>query len=151
MNKPVVFTLVGVAVLIVAAGAYVFFAPTASTPTSEVSPETTKPVTPNTTAGAYIDYSEPAVAEARGTKLLFFHASWCPQCKAVDESIKTDGVPENVTIFKVDYDTNQDLRAKYGVTLQTTFVKIDESGNKIASYVAYNEPTIEAVSRELLQ
>lgn len=101
--------------------------------------------------GEYRNYSEEAVLATTGTKLLFFHAPWCPQCRSIETSIEQDGLPEGVTVFKVDYDSNQDLRQKYGVTIQTTFVLVDDSGNKIDSYVAYQEPTFASVERELLQ
>jgi thiol-disulfide isomerase/thioredoxin len=100
--------------------------------------------------GEYSDYAAEKVGTANGTVLLFFHASWCPQCREIEASIERDGLPNNVTVLKVDYDSNQILRQRYGVTLQTTFVKVDASGSKIASYVAYEEPRFSAVARELL-
>lgn len=103
-----------------------------------------------TKKGAYVAYSPDLLASTKGTRLLFFHAPWCPQCRALDESIRMSNVPDGVTIFKVDYDSNQPLRAKYGVTLQTTVVKVDGEGNKLASYVAYDEPTFQGVERALL-
>jgi len=107
--------------------------------------------TTNDQPGSYVTYSEAAILDTVGTKLLFFHAPWCPQCRAMEASIESDGIPSGVTVFKVDYDSNQALRQKHGVTLQTTFVKIDDQGNKIASYVAYEEPQFSAVERELLR
>lgn len=100
--------------------------------------------------GRYIDYSENAIASSAGTKLLFFHAPWCQQCRDLETDIKKDGVPNGTTIIKVDYDTNQALRRKYGVTLQTTFVKIDDNGNEIEKFVAYDDPTLDAVIDKLL-
>ncbi|MEO6109962.1 MAG: thioredoxin family protein [Candidatus Saccharimonadales bacterium] len=100
--------------------------------------------------GAYLDYSDTVIADTPGTKILFFHAPWCPQCRELDKSITTDGIPNGVTVIKVDYDSHQALRKKYGVTLQTTLVKVDDAGNKISSYVAYEEPQFSAVERELL-
>jgi len=102
-------------------------------------------------AGQYVGYSDQTVQTATGTKLLFFHAPWCPQCRDLEASIKTSTLPDNLTIFKVDYDSNQALRKKYGVTIQTTIVKIDAAGEKIESYVAYEEPSFESVQRELLE
>lgn len=101
-------------------------------------------------SGQYTDYSETAVNQADGTKLLFFHASWCPQCIQLDSSIKNSQIPSGVTIFKVDYDSNQKLRQKYGVTLQTTVVKIDSNGNLINKYVAYDSPSLESIKKNLL-
>lgn len=96
-------------------------------------------------AGVYTDYSNTALANASGTTLLFFHASWCPQCRALESDIKKSGVPENTTILKVDYDSNQQLRQKYGVTIQTTVVKVDNQGNSLGKYVAYDNPSLQSV------
>lgn len=101
-------------------------------------------------SGSYVDYSEEALANAEGQKVLFFHAPWCPQCRSVEAGIEAAGVPDGYTILKVDYDSNQALRAKYGVRLQTTFVKLDDTNNKIDEHVAYNEPTFEAVKRDYI-
>lgn len=102
------------------------------------------------TAGSYIDYSEDAIKNTKGTKVLFFHAPWCPQCMALDKSIKSGKIPDGVTILKVDYDSNQALRKKYGVTLQTTLVRIDDNGNLIKKYTAYNQPTLQALIDNVL-
>ena len=103
-----------------------------------------------TKQGAYVDDSSSVIASTAGTKILFFHAPWCPQCRALETSIKSSQIPEGVTIIKVDYDTNQPLRKKYGVTIQTTLVRVDESGNLVKKYVAYDEPTLAAVKTNLL-
>lgn len=100
--------------------------------------------------GKYVDYSPELVSSTPGTKLLFFHASWCSQCKALESDIESSDLPDGVTIFKVDYDTNQDLRQEYGVTIQTTVVEVDNDGKKVDSYVAYEEPTFENVEQALL-
>lgn len=101
-------------------------------------------------AGAYIDYREGILAETSGSRTLFFHAPWCPQCRSIEQGIKADGVPAGWTVIKVDYDSNQELRKKYGVTQQTTFVKIDGDGEKTASYIAYENPRFAAVRDNFL-
>lgn len=110
--------------------------------TSEADPA---PVTP----GSYVDYSDAALAAAEGTPILFFHAPWCAQCRALEADILAAGVPEGVTILKVDYDSRQDLRQKYGVTLQTTLVVVDEQGEKTDMHVAYEEPNVAAITAAL--
>ncbi len=102
-------------------------------------------------AGAYLDYSEDALASASGEKIIFFHAPWCPQCRALEESIKKGTIPSGVSIFKVDYDSSTDLKKKYGVTLQTTLVKVDDSGNLVKKYVAYSSPTLDSLKSNLLE
>ncbi len=109
--------------------------------------QTAPPVTdlPATqTFGTYIDYSADSIAKTPGTKLLFFYAPWCPQCRMLDADIKAKGVPDDTTIIKVDYDSNQALRQKYGVTIQTTFVRVDDAGNMLQKFVAYDDPTLAA-------
>jgi thiol-disulfide isomerase/thioredoxin len=96
--------------------------------------------------GQYTEYDKAKLASSEGENYLFFHAPWCPQCRAIENSINAGGhIPDNVTIYKVDYDSNQELRKQYGVTLQTTFVKVDNQGSFIDKYVAYDEPTIDSV------
>ncbi len=93
--------------------------------------------------GTYQDYSANALANAgTNTRILFFHAPWCPQCRALDADITKMGVPDGLSIFKVDYDSNTDLRKQYGVTLQTTVIKVDASGVKQAMFVPYSDPSL---------
>lgn len=101
--------------------------------------------------GTFVDYEDGSIERTPGTKILFFHAPWCPQCRMIEADIKAQAsLPENTTIFKVDYDSHQDLRQRYGVTLQTTFVRVDNSGTLLKKYVAYNEPNYESVRKNLL-
>lgn len=118
---------------------------TETVPSEEQIPETT-----SSQPGTYVDYSDSVIASTEGTKILFFHAPWCPQCRALEASIKSSQIPSNVTIIKVDYDTHQTLRQKYGVTIQTTLVKVDDNGSLVKKYVAYDEPTFTAVKTNLL-
>lgn len=104
----------------------------------------------NISTGKYVDYTANVIAQTQGTKLLFFHAPWCPQCRDLESDIKNNNVPDGVTIIKVDYDTNQALRQKYGVTIQTTVVRVSDSGELQEKYVAYDEPTLAAVVKNLL-
>jgi thiol-disulfide isomerase/thioredoxin len=159
MNKRVGFIAVVVMLLIGGSIAYLVFtsepdgqsrrAPTqsADSPTDMGRPTESEPVS---TPGEYVDYREGIIAETGGTVLLFFHAPWCPQCRALESDIKTEGVPEGVTIVKVDYDSNQKLRQEYGVTIQTTVVKVDKGGKLVEKFVAYDDPSLAAVAKELL-
>lgn len=99
--------------------------------------------------GRYIDYNQQVLAEADGRRLLFFYAAWCPQCRMLDKSIKEQGVPDGMTIFKVNYDSETTLKQRYGVTLQTTVVEVDARDNLVKKYVAYDMPTLPAVLNAL--
>ena len=71
-------------------------------------------------------------------KVHFFHASWCPICKSIDEDITSDPsqIPSGTTFIKTDFDSSTALRQKYGVTTQYTFVQIDNDGNEVAQWSA---------------
>jgi thiol-disulfide isomerase/thioredoxin len=87
--------------------------------------------------GAYLDYAAWNAKRASYSSsdvVLFFHASWCPKCRDTEASAKA-GMPAGLTLVKVDYDAANDLRKKYGVTLQHTFVQIDEGGNALKKWV----------------
>jgi thiol-disulfide isomerase/thioredoxin len=84
----------------------------------------------------YIPYSaESITANADGTNIIFFHAPWCPTCKAGEADINTNlsAIPAKFNILKTDFDTSTALRQKYGVTSQSTFVKVDKDGNKLST------------------
>ncbi|MEO6201420.1 MAG: thioredoxin family protein [Cryobacterium sp.] len=98
-----------------------------------------------TSGGAYVDYTEELLADTAGTRVLFFHASWCPQCRALESSIKAGPIPDGLTIFKVDYDNSTELRQKYGVTQQTTVVYIDDKGTELSKKVLYDDSSLDAL------
>jgi len=98
-------------------------------------------------AGSYesFDTSKIAMASATHDIVLFFKASWCPSCRAVDADIKANSknIPSNLTILEVDYDKSAFLKQKYGVTYQHTFVKVDAQGNLIKKWSG--SPTLSAL------
>ncbi len=70
-----------------------------------------------------------------GTKVVyFFHAPWCPTCRATEKAIARDGIPAGLTVVKVDFDSEDDLRRQFGVTTQHTFVQVDPSGAELARW-----------------
>jgi thiol:disulfide interchange protein len=142
-KRGVVVSLIIAAILLVGGLIILRSEPAISPSTKTTSPGADTPTQPGNAAGAYVEYSQVALAEAKGVRILFFHASWCPQCRALEADIQKNGVPTNTTIFKVDYDKAQDLRKKHGVTLQTTVVKVDENGNLISKFTPYQKPTLE--------
>lgn len=111
-------------------------APDASTPSES-------PAAP--IEGAYLEYTDGVIEATPGPKVLFFHASWCPQCRELDEQLTAEGAPDGLTVFKVDFDSRSDLRQQYGVTLQTTVVFVDDEGGLISSAVLYDDPSIESL------
>lgn len=82
--------------------------------------------------GSYAVYAPGVLADGE-TKVLFFHAAWCPTCKKADANLNAWYAANAYgrSVYKVDYDTSNDLKAKYGVTYQHTFVLVDGQGNAL--------------------
>lgn len=102
-------------------------------------------------SGSYEEYSSEKLARAEnGDVVLFFHASWCPTCRAADADINASlsSIPEGVTILKTDYDSNGSLRQKYGVTMQHTFVQVDQNGELIKKWSG--SPSLSAIVNEII-
>ena len=67
-----------------------------------------------------------------GPVVLFFYASWCPTCQsAVSEIDRNLDKLKNITLFIVNYDKEKDLKNKYKITYQHTFVQIDPEGKQL--------------------
>ncbi|TFD32986.1 thioredoxin family protein [Cryobacterium cryoconiti] len=117
----------------------------AGTSASPATPAAGEAPTPATAAGAYIDYSDGIIAKTEGTKVLFFHASWCPNCRALEKDINAGPLPAGLTIIKVDFDNAVDLRQQYGVTLQTTVVYVDDDGSELGKTILAEDPSVDAL------
>jgi thiol-disulfide isomerase/thioredoxin len=81
----------------------------------------------------YMDYSSELASSAMKsgqTVVLFFAASWCPSCKALDKTIQADlgSIPADTLVLKVDYDNSTDLKKQYGVVTQHTTVVLNTDG-----------------------
>lgn len=171
MNKKILIIVEAFVLAVGAASAYLLFsAPPASMPKQQQSTETreestvgsnedkeipaetdvdTSPVA-NSVPATYVTYDEQAFAADKGNRVLFFHASWCPQCRQLDSEISANIASlENTTIYKVDYDSSIELRKHYDVTQQTTFVQTNPDGTTLNKFVAYDTPTFETVKQNL--
>lgn len=87
--------------------------------------------------GSYEAYAPEKIARAAtGDVVLFFHASWCPSCRGLNADIEKnlETIPAQLSILKVDYDTETELKKKYGVTYQHTLVQVDKDGNLIKKW-----------------
>jgi len=102
-------------------------------------------------AGSYEVYEASKIAMASATHdvVLFFRASWCPMCRALNADITAHlkDIPANLTILDVDYDNSVDLKKKYGVTYQHTLVQVDAQGNLIKKWSG--SPTLSSLVSEV--
>jgi thiol-disulfide isomerase/thioredoxin len=70
---------------------------------------------------------------AKGTTVVFFYAAWCPDCRATVSELNAhwDQVRPGLTLVIADYDKEQALKSKFGVTYQDTFVLLDKAGKSV--------------------
>ena len=104
----------------------------------------------NTVAGSYEAYTPEKLAFAEtGNVVLFFAASWCPSCRALEKDIKENlsNIPTDLKILKVDYDNSQELKQKYGVTTQHTLVQVNKDGNMISKWSG--SPTLSSLTSQV--
>lgn len=99
------------------------------------SPDLTEPV--GSEPGIYIPYDEALFADAVDRRrVYFFHASWCSSCRAADSALRSNRelIPSDVVVFRTDYDANRELKQRYAVTYQHTFVLVDAAGNALRTW-----------------
>jgi len=142
MNKKIIIGIV--AIIIVTAGVGIYSSNNSSTKLvkNDVMIQKENNVIVNngdvmTKVGSYEAYSPEKIARAEtGDVVLFFHASWCPSCRGLNLDIDKNlsSIPEGLSILKVDYDKETELKKKYNITYQHTLVQVDKDGNLIKKW-----------------
>ncbi|MBP7056998.1 thioredoxin family protein [Candidatus Gracilibacteria bacterium] len=86
-------------------------------------------------APVYQNYTPELYASLKGQKafVLFFHASWCPTCRRMEQEITSAlaSFPPDTVILKTNYDTATALKKTWGVQVQSTIVVIDAQGESV--------------------
>ena len=140
MNKRL-FTALSVAILVIAGGTSAYSAEP-SPKSSQLSKEAMKKeamkkeaAKMGTIKGSYSEYEASKLSNAEhGTVILFFNASWCPTCVAANKNFNGSTPPDGLTLLKVDFDDSTNLKRKYGVTYQHTFVQVDKTGKLLKKW-----------------
>lgn len=72
------------------------------------------------------------VLERSEALVLFFYAEWCPYCVSHDDYLEKLFQDESLgyPVYKVNYDENTDLRERFVVINQDTFVFVHANGTK---------------------
>lgn len=90
--------------------------------------------------GRYVQYSSAKLAESDySTSVIFFYAPWCPECRSFKQATNDSTIPEGTQILEADYDSSTDLKKQYGVTLQSTFVRVNSTGELQKKWVGYGK------------
>lgn len=91
-----------------------------------------KKTLPTQTPWVYMDYEsgKSMIGQSDKKVALFFHAERCPACRLAEKNIITnkDTIDSNIVLLKVDYDTASELKQKYGITSQTSYVLLNSDG-----------------------
>lgn len=103
-------------------------------------------MTDEMSANGYVEYSADLMNDGK-SKVLFFHASWCPSCQADNVLLTELSASTDFTynVAKVDYDTATELKAQYGVTTQHTYVLVDAEGNLVQKWVGPSDAELTAL------
>ena len=106
---------------------------------SEVVGDSSTTQNTDSSRGNYVSYQnyEQEVEKYKDSRVvMFFNASWCSTCKIARDNFESslDQIPSNLTIVVVDFDNSDDLRKKYGITVQHTFVQIDANGESLKKW-----------------
>ena len=89
--------------------------------------------------GSFTDYDVAKLANAeKGDVVLYFSAPWCPTCQEANKNFNASSAPDGLTLLKVDYDSSTDLKRKYGVTYQHSFVQVDKDGKLLKKWNGSN-------------
>jgi thiol-disulfide isomerase/thioredoxin len=94
-------------------------------------------------SGTTVRPYEPGCAEryaAEGKKaVLFFRAYWCGACAHAAAEIADEAPrgPSDLVVLEVDYDDSAELKRRYGVTLQHTFVQVGPDGEELGQWVGF--------------
>jgi len=97
--------------------------------------------------GDYLPFKSSVVGNGEKS-VIFFYASWCPACQSKDKNLSEwyGSAEFPVKTYRANYDTEDALKKKYGITMQDTFVLVDGAGEVIKKEVA---PSLSVLKRLL--
>lgn len=123
-----------------------------STPGNTVAPMPSHDMSMDKNMSHYVPYTQAAFDAAKGMqRVLFFHATWCPMCKAANADLMKNlaQIPGDVIVFKTDYDKEVALKKQYGITYQHTFVLVDAQGKAMKKWSGGATKEIIAATKKL--
>ncbi len=75
------------------------------------------------------------VLQSKGLVLVDFFATWCGPCKMLAPTLEEiDQENEDIKVFSIDVDQNQQLAMQYGIMSVPTMI-IFKDGNKMGQFV----------------
>ena len=85
---------------------------------------------PRADAVAYESFEQIDTLASKGPTVVYFHATWCPTCQAAMTSFRGrwPEVKAGITLVIADYDDEVQLKSRYGITYQNTYVQVSPDG-----------------------
>ena len=95
---------------------------------------------PQTTTNNYVQYSQSAYDQAQKDErplFLFFYADWCTTCRAQNPGVVKmfEETDSNVQGFRVNYDTEDELKKEFGIFIQHTMILLDGKGVEVERWI----------------
>ena len=112
---------------------------------------TSTPVPDEEINAGYYDYSSDKLLFAeKGNVVLFFSATWCPSCLELEADIQNNmaSIGDNLLILRVDYDNSEELKSKYSIDFQHSFVQVDASGQELNKW--YGSLNVKDIQNKLI-
>lgn len=78
--------------------------------------------------GKYIAYSDESLKEAKWIKVIFFYTSTNEKSESFKSNIEKSGVHTGLTIFEADFTKADELKKKYNITEEHSFVLVGNEG-----------------------
>ncbi len=127
------YTIIGIVVILAAIGFVAY--------KLKAAPQAKLDAQASVNPGAYQNFTEELFQSelASGKKVvIFFYAPWCPECRLADEAFKskTNLIPTNVSLLKLDFGSNKEIEKRYGVFSRHTFVQVDSSGEQVTKWIS---------------
>ena len=107
-------------------------------------------------AASPVPFTADAFAKAQQAQkpiLIHVHADWCPTCRAqIPAILGLESNPDykNLVVFKVDFDAQREVLAKFGVRSQSTLIVFKGGAEAGRSVGVTNPAAIEALARQAL-
>jgi thioredoxin 1 len=94
------------------------------------------------TSKNYIIYNGSGLEGIKNQRVIyFFNALWSQPDQEATRNFRKDlsAIPKDMTVISIDYDKYPELTTRYGVTIQQTFIQVDENQKAIQRATGLNQ------------
>jgi thiol-disulfide isomerase/thioredoxin len=83
--------------------------------------------------GRYVIFNKEHLPRYKNNPIVFFEADWCVSCKFINQDIiqKSDQIPADLQVLKVEYKGSLELRKAYKVNIFPLMMIVDKQGKEL--------------------